>query len=185
MDPSPAVRSWVVERVAWLERFFQPIISCRVAIEAPHRHHRRGNLFRVRVVLRVPGGQLVVSRRPDLHAAHKDAYVALRDAFDEARRGLEEFARVKRREVKVPLVPERGRVLRLLHEGDGEGYGFIGTRDGREIYFNAHSVLGHRFERLRTGDPVIYVEEAGLEGPQASSVEALHPIVRRNSRRAA
>jgi cold shock CspA family protein len=49
-----------------------------------------------------------------------------------------------------------------------EGYGFLETPDGREIYFHRHSVLHPGFDRLAIGR-VLFVEEPG-EGPQASTV---------------
>jgi ribosome-associated translation inhibitor RaiA len=46
----------------------------------------------------VPGKELVVSRDPgDVHA-HKDVYVAIRDAFDAAERQLAEHGR----KIKAP-----------------------------------------------------------------------------------
>jgi cold shock CspA family protein len=61
-------------------------------------------------------------------------------------------------------------VARLFPE---EGYGFLRTPEGREIYFNARSVLKNGFPRLRVGSLVRFVEEAGEEGPQASTVTPL------------
>jgi cold shock CspA family protein len=52
-------------------------------------------------------------------------------------------------------------------------YGFIATTDGREIYFNARSVVSARFDELKVGMGVAYTEEAGGEGPQASTVRII------------
>lgn len=182
---SEAIRARIEQRVMGLERYFQPIISCRVAIEAPHRHHRRGNHYHVRVDLRVPGGQIVVSRSRDLHHAHKDVYVAIRDVFDEVRRRLEDFARQQWREFGVSAGYSHGHVLRVIFESGGGGYGFIESDDGREIYFNSRSVLNHQFGRIQVGDRIAYTEEAGTQGPQASSVELVHSVSKLKGRRAA
>jgi ribosomal subunit interface protein len=171
LEPSEAIAARIRQRVAWLERFFSRIISCRVIVEAPHKHHHSGNIYHIRVNLRVPGKEIVVSRNPEFHEAHKDMYVAIRDAFDEVRRELEDHARRRRVEVKSLVTPPRGSIARLIH-GDG-GYGFLQTEDGRELYFHSNSVLGRGFDRLEKGMEVRYAEEMGEDGPQASTVEIL------------
>ena len=54
-----------------------------------------------------------------------------------------------------------------------EGYGFLASDDGREIYFHKNSVLGRAFPRLKVGTTVRFVEEAGEKGPQASTVRVI------------
>jgi ribosomal subunit interface protein len=105
VDRSPAVEAAVRERVAKLERFAENITSCRVAIEAPHRHHQQGNLYTIRVDLRFPGGEAVAHRSPDANHAHEDLYVALRDAFKAARRQLQDRQRIRRGDVKSHKAP--------------------------------------------------------------------------------
>lgn len=58
MDTSAAVAARVQEEAAKLDRYFDRITSCRVIVEAPHRHHRRGEPFHVRIELGVPGKEL-------------------------------------------------------------------------------------------------------------------------------
>jgi ribosome-associated translation inhibitor RaiA len=55
-----------------------------------------GKLFNVHITLLVPDGELVVN-----HDQHEDVYVVLRDAFDAARRQLEDNARRQRGDVKL------------------------------------------------------------------------------------
>ncbi len=52
-----------------------------------------------------------------------------------------------------------------------EGYGFLETPDGREVYFHRRSVLHERFDRLEVGTEATFVEEEGKRGPQASTVK--------------
>jgi cold shock CspA family protein len=54
-----------------------------------------------------------------------------------------------------------------------EGYGFLTAEDGREIYFHQNSVLHRAFHRLKIGMKVIFVEEQGEKGLQASTVRVL------------
>ena len=52
-----------------------------------------------------------------------------------------------------------------------EGFGFLKTSDGREIYFHQNSVLNDGFPRLKIGTRVTFAEELGEKGPQASTVK--------------
>jgi cold shock CspA family protein len=167
MGPSPALERAVARKVAWLERFYPRIMGCRVTLEAPHRHRRKGRLFRLRIDLTVPGGELVVARNPPLHSAHEDPLVAITDAFDAARRELMDYARRKRGQVKGHAGPRVGRVTRLTRD-----HGFLEGEDGKELYFHRHAVL-QGFDRLAVGTRVRYAEEAGNKGPQASTVDIL------------
>jgi ribosomal subunit interface protein len=100
MDHSAAVEAAIRERTAKLERFADDIVSCHVAVEAPHKHHHHGNLYRVTVDVRLPGGEVVASRSPPEHHAHEDVYVAVRDAFKAAQRRVEDYVRVRRGKTK-------------------------------------------------------------------------------------
>jgi ribosomal subunit interface protein len=172
MDSSDAVAARIRERTAELERYSDRITSCRVVVECRHPRHQQGNLFRVRVDLKVPGREIVVGRDPAAHHAHEDVYVAIRDAFDAARRLLEDHLRERRGEVKLHTVPDHGRIARLLPEQD---CGFILSADGNEIYFHRNSVTNGGFEKLAVGDEVRFVAQhsESVEGPQASTVVPL------------
>ena len=51
------------EKAAKLKHVCDAIISCRIAIERPHRHEKTGNPYRVRIAMTVPPGkELVVTR---------------------------------------------------------------------------------------------------------------------------
>ena len=181
VDPSDAVAALVREEVSRLERFHPRITGCTVTLEAPSRHHRHaGNRYRVRIELSVPGEKIVVGRDPQKSWTHSDLYLAVKAAFREAQRQLADHVRRRDGRVKVHAPPARAVVERVLPE---DGYGFLRSDDDREIYFHARSVLGGRFGALRAGDAVRFVEEAGDEGPQASTVAPLHP--RRLAARAA
>jgi ribosomal subunit interface protein len=101
MDHSPAVEAKLRERAAKLETMFDRITGCRVVVEAPHRHSRKGKLYNVRIELDVPGKVIVANRNGPKDHAHEDIYVAIRDAFDAVTRQLEDHARVIRGEVKT------------------------------------------------------------------------------------
>jgi ribosomal subunit interface protein len=100
VDSSPALRSYVEQKAEKLEKYFDRITSCRVAVTAPHQHHQHGNHWQICVELSVPGAELVVNRSPDKSAAHTDAYAAIDVAFDEAQRQLKSYAQKHRGDVK-------------------------------------------------------------------------------------
>jgi len=188
LKPSEAVEARVREEVAKLETFYKGIMRCRVVVELPHKHHKKGDLYHVRIDMTVPGAELVVKREPSLHAAlrqgdaekqvksdeahaaHKDVFVVIRDAFKEARRQLQDYARRLRGQTKAHGSKTSGRVSKLFPEG---GYGFLETADGVEIYFHKNSVLSDAFNRLTVGKRVTFSEELGEKGAQASTVKAV------------
>jgi cold shock CspA family protein/ribosome-associated translation inhibitor RaiA len=168
LPPSETVAERVNELAARLERFDQRITGCVVVVEGPSQHHRQGgSQYRVRVELTVPGTKLVVGRDPAAGRAHADLYAAVNLAFREARRQLEDHARAVTGRVKAHAAPPVARVARLFPE---DGYGFLETPDGRELYFHEHSVLRGGFRRLAVGSAVRFAEELGDRGPQASTV---------------
>jgi cold shock CspA family protein len=172
--------------------FYDEIMGCRVLVEIPHQHHRKGKRYHVRIDLTVPGGEFAIKREPKLitdrplrfrkapddveleesrelskYAAHDDIQLAIRDAFDAARRKLQDYARRRRGVLKVHEGSPHAHVSKLFPE---ERYGFLETPDGREIYFHANSVLDSGFGGLKIGAEVHFVEEPGEKGPQATTV---------------
>lgn len=115
MRGSRALEEEVRSRVAWLHSFAPGIVGCRVVVEMPHRHRRFGRPLHVRIDLSLPGGDVVIDHAPALDTAeraasrksdeldgrHKDAYVTIHEAFDAARRRLEDLARRQRGDVKT------------------------------------------------------------------------------------
>ena len=90
------------ERVAHLEHYYPRLIRCHVILEGPSGHHRNGAPFDVRIDLRVPGKEIAVS-----HKQSDDLQVAIRDAFDAARRQLQDYAAKQRGDTKNHEPPPR------------------------------------------------------------------------------
>jgi ribosomal subunit interface protein len=168
MEYSDALAAIVREKAERLDQFADNIVSCRVVVEPAGQHHRRGNPYGVRLDITLPGGEVIVTPEPSQHSESKDIAVALRDAFDSARRQLEDYVRRRRGMVKSHEVPPHARVSKLFPD---EGYGFLETPDGREVYFHRHSVLHDAFDRLAVGAEVTFAEEEGEKGPQASTLK--------------
>ena len=164
IKPSNAVSAHVEKRAAKLDMFFDRITSCHVVVEAPSRNHKHGAGYHVRIDLHVPGKELVVTKNPE--ERREELYAALDDAFGDAERVLEEYAR-RHRDKKTHLRPAHGRLTKIFVD---RGYGFIETGDGREVYFHRNSVLGAPFDKLQVGTRVRFAEEDGEKVPQASTV---------------
>jgi cold shock CspA family protein len=163
-----AVREEVLKAASVLERFHPRVTACRVGISNPEARHRQGGLFDVNVVLRVPGHrEIVVSRRAGDQPEREHLNVALRKAFAQARRRLQDTVRELRGDVKAKAEREAGKVAKLFARS---GYGIIETGDGREIYFHRNSVADGKFRLLKVGAHVRFVETEGEKGPQASTV---------------
>lgn len=163
VEDSDAARRLVEKGVGKLELFYGRITSCRAMIDVP-QHFPAGTpiAYNVRVDIRVPGEEIVIKRQ-----AHPELHTAIQEAFDAAGRRLQDYAQRARGDVKRAAEMSRGTVTQLF---PFEGYGFLTTDDGREVYFHRHSVLDEAFERLEVGSVVRFVEEAGDKGPQASTV---------------
>jgi hypothetical protein len=115
MGVSAVLEDEIRGRVAWLESFYPRIVGCRVVLEVPHRHRRRGRLLHVRIEVSLPGEDVIVNHAPtldttersmprksdELDRSHKDVQVAIHEAFDVARRRLEDVARQQRGDVKT------------------------------------------------------------------------------------
>ncbi len=170
LPPSDAIEAQIRQKVKKLNRFYDRIISCRVVVEAPHRHHHQGNIYHVRIDLTVPQGELVINRNSSRNHAHEDLYVAIRDAFAAAQRRLKSYAAVQRNKTKIHEIPSHGRVISLLPE---DGYGFIETSEGDEVYFHQNSLLNCTLRDLQVGSEVRLIEQMGDKGLQASSVRLI------------
>lgn len=176
MSPSEALKTNISEKADKLEQLFDRIIACRVMVEAGHKHHKKGNLFHVRIDLTIPGHEIIVNKEPSQHHSYTDVYVAVRDAFDNMQQQLEHYVERKRGDVKTHEAPSHGRILELNPD---EGFGRIETPDGRNIYFHRNSLINTDFDKLKVGTEVRFDEEQGNLGPQASTVKIIgkHHIV--------
>ena len=188
MSAIPDVRETIESRIQKLETFCKPILSCRVIIEAPANHHRKGDPFQVRIDATLSDGKVVVKHAESLYPGKRDPdseqlrkgrettsernclMLAVRGAFSATRRKLQEHVRLRRADVKTHEPTLQAKVGRIFPE---EGYGYLETPDGREIYFHANSVLGTPFKKLKTGIRAQFVEETGMKGPQASTVRII------------
>jgi ribosomal subunit interface protein len=88
MEPSAAVEAAALRKAAKLDRFRPDIMTCRVTVELKDKHRHQGQSLAVRVAVTVPDHEFTVDRVED-----EDVYVALREAFDDIRRQLQDSLR--------------------------------------------------------------------------------------------
>jgi len=101
MLPSPAVEVAVARWVERLECVYDRIQRCHVWIDLPHRHQHQGARFQVRIALSIPGREIAVVHDPGRREVHDNVYPAIADAFSAVRRQLQDYAQIRRGEVKA------------------------------------------------------------------------------------
>lgn len=170
MAPSPAVERAIEERVAKLENQYGPLQRVQVVIDTPHRtqQHKRKTL-RVHVDVRVPGGEIVVNNETSQNHGPEELHLRVRDAFDGVIRQLEGWERRRKAQVKLHVAPPMAQVIRHFPQ---QGYGFLRTPDGLEVYFHENAVENAAFQALEVGSEVtfVYGDPDATQGPRASTV---------------
>lgn len=162
MPSSEALQDHLMKKAEKLDQFYRRIQRCRIVINIPQKHKHQGKQFRVCIDLLVPGKELVVNRKID-----EDVYIAIRDAFFAAQKQLETYAGKVRGEVKTHDGVNYGYVKRLFPQ---EGYGFIQSGEGEELYFSLSNVAYPEFGQLQVGDIVHFLSVPEAEGWHAHRV---------------
>ena len=168
IDPSPAVEARIRERIEELEKVHARITACHVVVAAPHQSLHKGRTYDIRIRIEIPGAEVVVSRDTGADHSHEDIYVAIRDAFNEARRRLEDHVRITSgHRSKSHPATEHGHIDRLFAD---EGYGFIRAGDDDDIYFQADSLTNSSWNSLSVDDAVRFKRQTGEKGAFAVHV---------------
>lgn len=172
VEKTDAIDELVNEKVGKLETVCDRLNSCHIAIEKIHDRPSSGSPYRVRIDMRVPGQEVVAESNPGEGVQYNALDAVIRDAFDAARRQLQEITERQRNRVKTHEAQEMTAIVSKIFRE--EGYGFIKTFDDREVYFHRNSVLHDDFDRIEIGTGVHFFLEDGEEGPQASTVKIVN-----------
>lgn len=174
MESSEALRARVLQELDELEKFFGRITSARVSMSPPPQEHKKGYLYRTNIHLVLPGGkEVAVSHNPVGGRAEQDMYTSVQEAFEVARRQLQDQVRLMEGKVKAHAggAEQTGQVVRIFPE---DGYGFIVTPSGHEVFFSNKKVKHNGFKQMHIGSRVYYEEEMGDDGPVATTVRIAH-----------
>jgi ribosomal subunit interface protein len=93
IDHSGAIEDRARKLGSRLERFDERIIRCHITLEGPENRRDGGAPYFVKIDLTVPGAQIHADSLHADGAGHKDIYLALRDAFNNAKRQLQTLDR--------------------------------------------------------------------------------------------
>jgi ribosome-associated translation inhibitor RaiA len=168
VEKTDALEALVRKQAAKLDALFDHIISCRVAIERPQKAGDPGAPYRVRLDLTTPPEhELVVRCEP----AHGVLRTIINDAFKSMRRQLRDLHERRRGRPRKKHVEALAFVARLFRE---EGYGFLRTPDGRDVFFDRQSVTEGDWDGLAVGTAVRFAERLGHEGLRAATVQVVH-----------
>lgn len=171
MAGSPEVEGMIADHVKKLEQLYGRITACRIVVKGPGNRHRTGGLYNVSIRLALPDGREVdIGRTPKEDERHSDLPFAINDAFKRAGRRLQDNARLMEGKVKSHEGQPIGTVVRLDPAGE---FGFLRSNDGEEVYFHRNSVLDGAFSELAVGTRVVFTDEIGEKGAQATTVKLL------------
>ena len=162
MEKSDAVEERFIQKLEKIEQAHGMLISCNVVVEQVNRNQNQGMLFNIRINLKVPKKEIVVTHQKD-----EDIFIVLRDALNSLGTQVDlHFEKIKN------IVKEKdqiidGEVSRLFEK---DQYGFILGNNKDEYYFNSTHLHCCNFENLKVGDHVKFIEVVAQEGLQANRV---------------
>jgi ribosome-associated translation inhibitor RaiA len=176
---SDSIEAAIKEHVQRLQKIYGRMTACRVRVDQRNQNASETIPPVVHIEISVPGhSEIVVAHEPDRlqrKFQSPDLRNAINDAFSIAERRLSKY---KDRLTDHGLAQRghesanefSGQIAEITPEKD---FGYVLTKEGGLLYFHRNSILNGSFDRLRRGDQVTYVEEAGDTGPIASKVRTL------------
>lgn len=158
---TPTIVNRLHQKATKLIRFDPRITFCRVVVEVPQKHQLQGKQFKVAIEIHTAKAVVIAT-----HNLNEDLYVAIRDAFKDAGRQLEDHIRRLQHRVKTHAAVLQGRIVRLF--GD---YGFIESNEGEEYYFNENFLTAISFNQLKIDDAVEFIEAVAGDSLQAHQIK--------------
>ncbi len=169
LNRSEYLENLIYNDIAKLEKLSDNLISCRVGIVLEQKSRKTSNPYRVRIEMRFPPGHdLVVNHKSGLKEDTEDLPTVIKNGFKSAQRRLKQ--QIEKQQGVRKVHPQQETIALITKIFSEEGYGFLRSTDGEEVYFHRNSVLNYDFDKLKPGDGVNFTAELGDEGLQASSV---------------
>lgn len=167
---SAAIEDMIKKDAEKLERVCDDMVSCRVGIKLDQKSRATNNPFKITIEMRVPPGHnLVVTNSPENKGDSSDLKAVLKTTFKTAQRRLKQLVEKRQGDTKHHHEQEVVGIITKIFAD--EGYGFLRTLEGDEMYFHRNSVVNEQFDRLEPGTGVNYTAVTGNKGLQASSVQ--------------
>lgn len=176
---SDSAEAAIRDHVQRLEHIYGRMTLCRVRVDQRNQNANETIPPVVHIEISVPGHKDIVVAHESDHLQRKFQAPDIRNAINEAFRIAERRLRKYKDKLTDHGVAERsheasnefrGQIAELVPEKD---FGYVMTKEGGLLYFHRNSLLTGDFDRLRRGDTVSYVEQAGDTGPTASKVRAV------------
>jgi len=188
IETTPEIEKQIKRGLNKLEKINHRIIRVRVALVKAQARRQNGNPYQMQVDIEIPDRTPIFVKQQSIArtkipqdldqsregAEHRrgireeSALTLIERTFAAAQRELQKITDKQRSKVKSRS-PNVGAVIEKIFPG--EGFGFLRTTDGQQVYFNKNSVLHSHWDRLKVGTFVRYAEEIGEKGLQASTVE--------------
>ena len=107
------IQAAIIKHVAELEQRSGRVTACRVVLKGPGGHHRKGGLYEVNPSGASGRPEVNVDRTAQADERHSDLTFAINDAFNRARRQLQDHVRELQGQVKHHEGSPIGTVVRL------------------------------------------------------------------------
>lgn len=175
LDPTDDLKDLILEGIDDLEDVYPRLVSCRTMVADTTPDRNSSHNYRARLEIGIPGKTVVVAETPPPGGEPRAVDQTIKDAFKVGRKLLQKEKDRQRGAVKTHDLPPHGRIVRLLTDSTGVRYGFLESREGRQIYFQESALVDLSYDDLDVGTEVRYAAAEGRDGPQASTVAALDP----------
>ncbi len=169
VEKTEQLEGLIEEQKEKLDKLSDRINSCRVSVELDQKSRHTANVYRVRLDLTINhGNEIPVVEKTRGDDENPGVEPLIRKAFETAKRQVIKLKERQNKDVKShPDQSVRG-IVKLVFPD--QGYGFIQSLDGEEIYFHRNSVAGNKFDHISAGTGVSYSAETGDKGLQATVV---------------
>jgi len=97
---SDAIEATIRARADKLDQFYERFLSCKVTVGKSNRCQYKGNLYQIHLDIALPGKEIAVTREPGDKPSHEDMYVTIHDAFDAARRQIQDHVSLLQDQMK-------------------------------------------------------------------------------------
>ena len=164
VEMTPRWKAEIEERMTALDAGHHDLLHCRATLTKNRHHKKDARVAETLIVVSLPGRHTITARKQE-----KTFEESIRAAFAAVETELQRY-RGKRAATEVrtePVPPLRGVICKLFPK---EGYGFILSDGGGEVYFHQHALQKLKFDDLTDGIEVAFNMEAGEKGPQATVV---------------